>query len=234
MNVSPDRLFAALDATWPPASTRQVGTFELRDGAGGSKRVGATVLRGAFDAAVLDSMISEGARLFQVRAGQDDLDAALEARGYAVIDPTLHYTAPIATIAEKPRPVSLLSCWPPLEIQRQIWADGGIGPRRIDVMRRACAPKQAFVARFRNRAAGVGFIAIHDGIAMLHALQIEPDFRREGVARYMVRGMADWARTNGATDFALAVTKANTAARALYAALGMTESVRYHYREKQP
>lgn len=232
MSATSDRLFAALDATWPAAAIRQVGPFELRDGAGGGKRVSAAVLRGDFDVAALDTVEAEGARLFQVRAGQETLDASLEARGYTVVDPTIHYVAPIQAIAEKPPRVSLLSCWPPLEIQRQIWADGGTGASRVAVMLRACDPKQAFVARFRNRAAGVGFVAIHDGIAMLHALQIEPDFRREGVARYMVRGMAQWAREQGASHFALAVTEANTAARALYAALGMTESVRYHYRER--
>jgi N-acetylglutamate synthase len=234
MTVSSDRLFAALDATWPAASARRVGPFMLRDGANGGKRVSAAVLEGTFDDAALDAIEAEGALLIQVRDGQGNLDSALQARGYDVVDPTIHYVAPIGTLAEKPRPVSLLSCWPPLEIQRQIWADGGIGRSRVAVMERACDPKQAFISRFRNRAAGVGFVAIHDGIAMMHALQVEPDFRRAGVARYMVRGMAHWAQGQGADQFALAVTEANTAARALYAALGMTEAARYHYRERTP
>jgi GNAT superfamily N-acetyltransferase len=230
-----DALFAALDATWPAATTRACGPFLLRAGEGGGKRVNATLLTGAFSEAALDTVEAEMGphRVFQVRTGHAALDAALDARGYAVVDPTLHYQAPVASIAEAPRPVSLLGTWPPLAIQRQIWADGDIGPGRIAVMHRACTPKNAFIARFQNRAAGVGFVAIHDGIAMLHALHVEPDFRRKGVARYMVRGMAHWAQKQGAQTFALAVTVRNDPARALYSALGMSEAATYHYREKQ-
>jgi len=231
--MSTAALFSALEATWPPVSSRRVGPFRLREGGGGGKRVSAAVLDGAFSDAALDAAEAAGATLFQLRGAADAaLDAALEARGYRVVDPTLLYVAPIETVAAKPRPVSLLGTWPPLAIQRQIWADGGIGPERLAVMARACEPRHAFVARFQNRAAGTGFIAIDQGIAMLHALQVEPDFRRQGVARYMVQGMAHWAQEQGAHTFALAVTQGNAPARALYSALGMTEAGAYHYREK--
>ena len=219
-------LFDALEATWPPAASARTGVWRRNDGAGGGKRVSATVLEGAFDPATLPDD-----PLFQIRPGQEALDSALDARGYRVVDPTVLMEAPIDTVAEAPRPVSLLPMWPPLAIQRAIWAEGGIGPDRLAVMHRACDPKTGFVARFQNRAAGVGFVAVHDGIAMLHALHIEPEFRRKGVARYVVRGMADWARRQGATCFALAVTRANAPARALYSALGLAEVSAYHYRE---
>ncbi len=236
MTPSTEDLFAALDATWPPAAARRLGPFTLCDGAGGGKRVSATRLEGAFDIPALDRAESamRAPFLFQARAGQEALDTELAARGYALLDPTVLYAAPVDLVAAPPRPVSLLGAWPPLAIQRQLWLDGHIGPERLAVMERACGPKQSFIARFQNRAAGVGFVAIHQGIALLHALQVEPAFRRQGVARYMVRGMADWARENGAHTFALAVTRANATARALYTDLGMVEAGSYHYREKQP
>ena len=220
-------LFDALDATWPPAASETVGGYRRADGAGGGKRVSATVLTGEFDPADLPDD-----PLFQVRPGQQALDAALEARGYHVVDPTVLMAAPVATVAEAPRPISLLPMWPSLAIQRALWAEGGIGPERLAVMHRACLPRMGFIARFQNRAAGVGFAAVNRGIAMLHALHVEPAFRRQGVARYMVRGIADWAAQNGADTFALAVTQANAPARALYSALGMAEVSVYHYREK--
>lgn len=229
-----EALFAALEATWPALSSRRLGPFRLRDGAGGGKRASAALLDGPFDPAALDAAEAAGATLFQLRPGDEALDTALEARGYRVIDPSVIYAAPVDAVAEKPRPVSLLAAWPPLAIQRALWLEGGTGPARIAVMERASAPRQGFVARFRNRAAGVGFVALHDGTAMLHALHVDPEFRRQGVARYMVRGMADWAREAGATTFALAVTQGNAPARALYSALGMAEAAPYHYREKQP
>jgi len=234
--VSPAALQAALEATWPPAARQICGPFTLRDGQGGGKRVSAATLE-CGDASEAEITAAENAMqmmgqtpLFMLRT-QPALDQALEARGYARVDPTLFYVAPIETVAEAPRPVSLLSCWPPLAIQRQLWDDAGVGAARLAVMARASAPRNAFIARFRNRAAGVGFAALHDGIAMLHALETVPDFRRQGVARYMVRGIADWARSQGAEWFALAVTERNMAARALYSALNMTEAGSYHYRQ---
>ena len=233
--VSPAALHAALEATWPPAARQICGPFTLRDGQGGGKRVSAATLQGDASEAEISAaektMQAMGqAPLFMIRA-EPALDQALEARGYVRVDPTLFYAAPIAVVAEAPRPVALLSCWPPLAIQRQLWADAGVGPARLAVMARASAPRNAFIARFQNRAAGVGFAALHDGIAMLHALETVPDFRRQGVARYMVRGIADWARSQGAEWFALAVTERNMAARALYSALNMTEAGAYHYRQ---
>lgn len=227
-------LFDALEATWPPVSSRRIGPFRLREGAGGGKRVSAAVLDGAFTEAALDAVEAAGATLFQIRSGEDALDAALDARGYRTVNPSVLYVAPVETVAQKPRPVSLLAAWPPLAIQRALWAEAGVGPERIAVMMRACDPKQGFVARFQNRAAGVGFVAVSGGIAMMHALHVDPAFRRHGVARYMVRGMALWAQEHGARSFALAVTQGNAPARALYSGLGMVEAATYHYREKQP
>ena len=222
-------LLAALEGTWPAARTTRHGPFLLRDGAGGGKRVSAATLDGPFSEGALDTAIAAGARIFRL-SGDGPLDAALAQRGFALVDPSLIYAAPVAAIAAPPRPVSLLPCWPPIAMQRQLWRDAGTGPERLAVMARASTPRMAFIARHRNRAAGVAFCALHDGIAMLHALDILPEFRREGVARNTVRGIAHWAAEQGATTFALAVTVANQPARALYTALGMTEALAYHYR----
>ncbi len=226
-----EALFEALEATWPPAASHKVGPFRLRDGAGGGKRVSAVLLDGDFSPAALDAVADQP--LFQLRPGQEALDAALVERGYRKIDPTIMMQAPVATLAEKPRPVSLPTIWPPLAIQRRIWEEGHVGPERVAVMLRACDPKMSFIARIRDKPAGVGFVAIHRGIAMLHALYVEPAFRREGIGVRMVRGMAYWAEQQGAETFALAVTEANAAARALYRGLGMAEVAAYHYRESQ-
>jgi N-acetylglutamate synthase len=236
MSPSAARLHAALDATWPPASRTRSGPFTLRQGEGGGKRVSAATLNGCFSAAALEAaetaLLKRGDQpLFMIRAGDEALDRALADRGYNVVDPTVFYAAPVDAIAEKPRPSSLFDCWPPLALQKQIWRDAGIGPERLAVMARAPEPRAAFIARFRNRAAGVGFCALDGEVAMLHALEIEPSFRRQGVARYMVRGMADWARGRGAEWLALAVTERNLAARGLYTALGMAEAGGYHYRQ---
>ncbi|MCA0205911.1 MAG: GNAT family N-acetyltransferase [Proteobacteria bacterium] len=224
-----DALFDALEASWPPASSQTRGPFRLRDGAGGGKRVSAALLKGPFDEAALDAL---DAPLFQLRPGQEDLDRALHARGYRIVDPTVLMEAPVEALAVKPKAVSLPTIWPPLAIQRRIWAEGHVGPERLAVMARAVDPKMSFIARIRDKPAGVGFLAIHEGIAMVHAVHVEPAFRRQGVGAGMMRGMAYWAQQNGAHTLALAVTEANAGARALYRGLGMTETSAYHYRER--
>lgn len=240
----PAALHTALEASWPACARHVCGPFTLREGMGGGKRVSAATLDGAApDGAALtraeSAMRALGQPpLFMIRAADaapEDaaLDALLAARGYGLVDPTLFFSAPVQAIARAPRPVSLFGLWPPLAMQRQLWADAGIGPGRQAVMARAATPRRAFIARHQNRAAGVAFCAIDtaSGIAMLHALEIEPGFRRKGVARDMVQGIAHWAAEAGAAHFALAVTERNIAARALYAALGMEVAGRYHYRE---
>lgn len=229
-------LDAALAATWPAAAVERLGPVTLREGAGGGRRVSAATLDGPFDPGALSRAEAElRARgktpLLRVRRGQQALDAWAEARGYALVDPTLYYTAPIAALARPPRPVSLFALWPMLAVQAQLWADAGIGPARLAVMARAAAPKAAFLARIENRAAGVAFAALSGTTAMLHALAVPPGFRRRGVARLMVTGIAHWAQMQGATTLALAVTAANAPARALYDGLGMVEAGGFHYRE---
>lgn len=227
---------AALLATWPPVSQRALGPVTLRDGAGGGKRVSAASLDGPFDPAAIDrasaAMRAAGqAPLYRVRSDQTDLDAHLAAQGFALVDPTMFLSARVAALAAPPRPISLFGLWPPLAIQSQIWAEAGIGPARRAVMDRVAGPKAAFVARVNNRAAGAAFAALHDTTAMLHALEILPGARRQGVGRLMVTGIAHWAQTQGADTLALAVTEANAPARALYTSLGMDHAGGYHYRE---
>ncbi|MCC5986798.1 MAG: GNAT family N-acetyltransferase [Pararhodobacter sp.] len=243
--MPPAALHAALEASWPAAARHRCGPFTLREGAGGGKRVSAATLDNgsAVDGAAIahaEAMMRGLGQppLFMIRAagaapGDVGLDAALAARGYEMVDPTLFFAAPVQAIARAPGPMSLFGLWPPLAVQCQLWQEAGIGPARQAVMARTCTPRRAFIARHSNRAAGVAFCAIdtETGIAMLHALEVEPGFRRKGVARDMVQGIAQWAEGAGAAHFGLAVTERNIAARALYAGLGMAEAGRYHYRQ---
>ncbi|TVP71769.1 MAG: GNAT family N-acetyltransferase [Rhodobacteraceae bacterium] len=229
------QLMAALEATWPAAATTDVDGWRLRDGSCGGKRVSAAraLVPAAEVARAEMAMLAAGQRpIFQLTPDQEALDQALAARGYARLDPTLLYLAPIDTIAQKPPPVRLFDIWPPLAIMREIWTEGGIGPARQKVMDRAPAPKTALIARIDDRASGVGFVAIHEGIAMLHAVEVAPRARRKGVARVLLRGAGAWAQAQGAAWMALAVTEANSGACSLYEGLGLRVAGRYHYREK--
>lgn len=234
--MTPDRLTALIDATWPAKSFRDVDGWTIRAGGGAGSRVSAATATKT--ARLEEHPIAANAMrdlgqtpLFMVRDGEDALDAVLADRGYQIKDPVTLYTAPVAAIAsERPPRVTCFQVWPPLATQAEIWEAGGIDDARLAVMDRVAGPKTSVLGRFGDTPAGTGFAAIHDGTAMLHAIETSHAFRRHGLGRNMIRALSFWAQEKGANDIALLVTRANTAANALYLSMGFTPAGGYHYR----
>ena len=228
--MTPQIFYDVVEATWPPASAKRCGPWMIRDGQGGGKRVEATTSEAAFSSADLEQCTSD---LFMVRMGEDDLDAALETRGFKVIDPTLGYAIDVAELTKEPVPhVSAFALWPPLAIQRDIWANGGIGPARIAVMERAETAKTSILARHKDQPAGSAFVAIHENVAMIHAIEVVPAMRRQGIGANILRCAAHWAQDQGADTLSLLVTRANAPANALYTSQKFKVVGHYHYRIK--
>lgn len=239
-------LYDVIDGTWPAAKTHVDGPFIIRQGSetdgqyaglsGGQRVTAATITRPVTDAEIPTAEAAMRALgqspLFMIRDGDGDLDDMLAARGYAVHDPVNLYAAPIDDIATQlPPPVTAFCIWEPLAMMHDIWKKGGIDAGRVAVMHRVMGAKTGLMGRLNEHPAAAGFIAIHDDIAMLHALEILPHQRRQNMATYAMRQAAFWARDNGATHMSLLVTKANIGANALYASLGMTIVGQYHYRK---
>lgn len=228
-------LFAVLDATWPGAELAQAGGFTVRRGAGGGRRVSAARASGEWSEADIDATMAQQATwdqspLFQVVDGDTALAEALTARGMQPCEATILMVAPIAALNDKPvPPVTAFCIWPPMAIQRDLWAQGGIGPDRLAVMDRARAPKTAVLGRVDDRAGGTAFVALHKGVAMIHSVEVAPDHRRKGMGEWIMRGAALWAADQGATHFALAVSRANDGAIALYEKLGFSQAGGYSY-----
>ncbi|MCF7701299.1 GNAT family N-acetyltransferase [Loktanella sp. M215] len=227
---------AVIDATWPAAARRSHGPWTIRTGAGGGNRVSAATAVAAVGLDDLDSAVSAmrdlgQEPLFMVRDGEDALDRMLADAGYIIRDPTVIRACPTASLTTEPvPPVTAFTVWPPLAAQRDIWADGGIGPARLAIMDRVQGTKTTLFGRIDDRPAGTLFVAIHDGTAMLHGLEVATHHRRKGLARHLTRAAAFWAQRQGAAEFSLLVTAANAGANALYADLGLAEVGRYHYR----
>lgn len=230
--MTPEHLFAVMEATWPPARQWQVGAFTLRDGAGGGKRVSAASLSASWPDGDLGPLEAMADPMVLIRDGDAALDAALAARGWQVVDPVVAYAAPVADLAAELPPLSAFAHWPPLEIARMIWTQGGVGPARLAVMDRVPGPKAALLARLGDRPAGVAFVARHGDDVMLHALEVTPGLRRQGVGQTLLHAAANWAAAEGAARLSLVVTARNTAARALYSRLRMEGVGQYHYRMK--
>ena len=236
--MTPEALADVMELTWPPARAFSVGPWCIRDGQGGGKRVSAATAEPDWrDEAIPQAEAAMAGLgqvpLFLIRQGDDLLDQALQSRGYRVVDPVVAYGAPTAVLADPPAPpMTAFAHWPPLAICADIWAEGGIGPERLAVMQRASGPKCAILGRANDHPTGVAFVAIQGCVAMLHALEVRPEARRQGSAHNILRAAARWAQENGADSLSLVVTVANTAARSLYASLGMALVGQYHYRQR--
>lgn len=230
------KLYAMIDATWPASTKQALGPWTIRlDARGGSRVSAATAELPAQDAdiAIAQNAMQEAGQtpLFMIREGDADLDRDLAARGYVIKDPVNMYAAPAALIAtDRPPPVTSFEVWPPLAAQTEVWAAGGIGAARLDVMDRALHPKTTLLGRLGDSVAGTGFVAAAADCAMLHALEIGIAYRRRGLARHLTRAAAFWALDHGADYLTLVTTQANKGANALYTSLGMTLVGQYHYR----
>lgn len=234
----PPALTAAFEATWPAAGYARFGDVVIGRGEGGGGRVGsARAISPAWRRADLEAA-AEQARAWNqpplIRALDHDtrLTGTLTDLGWRRRTPSVILAIAPERLVDIPiPPVTAFAIWPPLAIQRDIWSAGNIGPGRQAVMQRAAGPRCALLGRIEDRAAGAGFVAVHEGVAMLHALEILPAKRRKGLAGWMVREAAHWAMGQSADRLALAVTRGNSGALALYRKLGFEEIAGYGYWE---
>lgn len=237
-SLKTDVFYEVIDATWPAAARSKINTVTIRDGQGGGKRASAATVDGELDLADLERAEQAMAdldqdALFMIRQGDEALDVLLENQGYKVVDPVTIYAIDAEVIAtQRPPRTVAIQVWEPLRIMEEIWALGGIGPDRIGVMHRACDPKSGFISRWQDKPGGAFFTAMHNGIVMVHALEILPYQRRLGLGRWAMIRAAFWTLDNGGHTIAAVCTKSNTEANALYASLGMNVVGQYHYRIK--
>jgi GNAT superfamily N-acetyltransferase len=238
MSAIAQQLNNICDGTWPAAATKRQGPWTLRYGQGGGKRVSAATADGPvqktdiYTAEVAMQCMGQ-APLFMIRDGDEALDQLLEAQGYNVVDPAVIYSIPVNALTDFEIPLVTTFCvWEPLAIMAEIWARGGIGPARLDVMSRA-VNKTGILSRWNEQPAGAAFAAISDGVCMVHAVEILEHQRRQGVGAWMMRQAAFWAAEQGVQELAVLCTTANAAANGLYKSLGFSEKGHYHYRQKQ-
>lgn len=226
-----------VDATWPAARYQRLGPFKLRQGQGGGSRVSAANAQGLVTNDDIDTaeaaMQGMGQKhIFCLWPGDERLDDQLKNRGYQILDPVNIYTCPVDHLTDLALPpVTVFTTWEPLSIMQEIWAQGGIGPQRLAVMERVQGPKTGLLIRHKDHPAGTGFVAMHDGVAVVHALEILPTHRRQGLGQWAMRAAAFWARGNGAHTLSVICTKANAGANGLYRTLGMEIAGEYHYRQ---
>ncbi|MEM7438583.1 MAG: GNAT family N-acetyltransferase [Pseudomonadota bacterium] len=233
-----EEIFTAVDATWPAAGYQQVGPWCVRKGLGGGQRVSAASTDQAVSAA--DVATAEAAMMalnqspvFMIQGDQAGLDTALDRLGYRIKDPVDVWAGPVKQVAQDyERSLAAIFVDYPMPILAGIWATGGIGPARLDIMRRAKGPKTCILGRLGDKPRGAAFVAVHESVAMTHAVEVRADARRNGVAERMMKAAAWWAGQHGATELAALTVSRNTGTQAMWQKLGMQVVSHYHYRVK--
>ena len=152
-------LYEVVDHTWPAHRKISCGSWILRQGCGGGKRVSAATLQSRID--IPDISVAEKGMLelgqdplFMIRCGDKKLDQILDDGAYKFVDAVNIYCTSCKSILRSTPPrLSAFYIWEPLEIQKDIWSHGGIDRNRIAVMERANCIKTSLLMRWDNHPA---------------------------------------------------------------------------------
>jgi N-acetylglutamate synthase len=218
-------------AAWPAPDTGQLGEWTLRAAGGWTGRANSALPTGDPGLPLPDAIEAVEswyrARGLPPRINvplplRADLDAALDARGWARSVPTLVQTAPIAAVlaAAPPRPDL-----PPVRLDPtpdDAWLavvarrKGELPDAAHHVITAARRVVCASVARDRAVARG----AVIRDFLHLALVEVAEPARGQGLARHVTRALAEWGRSEGAGTAFLQVESTNLPAITLYSSLG--------------
>ena len=235
------RVERACMAAYPPRVTQRVGGWQVARSGGGSRRsnaASATKAEATFDAATLATIAAlydgDGQpTIMRVTDLTPAVSSVLNDAGFGTAE------GHTRTLLRRLRPgssrdgnVIVRTTADPAWLAARRRLGGNIEDPAL-VAARISVP----VAYARLGDGGVteamGYVAVHDRIAVLEAIATDLNARRRGHARAVVGALLDWAAAQGAEYAALQVEEANVAARALYVGMGFaTDLYGYHYRRR--
>jgi N-acetylglutamate synthase len=218
-------------AAWPAPDTEQLGQWTLRAAGGWTGRANSAMPTGDPGLPLPDAIEAVEAwyrarglapRINVPLPLRADLDAALDARGWARSIPSLVQTAPIAAIlaAAPPRPDL-----PPVRLDPapdEAWLavvarrTGDLPDAAHHVLTAARLVKCASVEQDLAVARG----AVVRDFLHLALVEVAEPARGRGLARHVTRALAEWGRSEGAGTAFLQVESTNLAAVTLYRGLG--------------
>lgn len=239
----------AANEAWPAPVQGRLGAWILRAAENWTGRANSALAVGDPDR-TLEAAI-EGVVDWYAARGQAALinapmplaapvNAALDERGWTARPLTLVQTAPLAAVLADPPgrtdlpPVTLADAptddWFAMVAEHK----GTLPEAAVRVL--TGVPGTVF-ASVRDSAGGLlavarGTVTGPDRWHGISLVQCAPAARRQGLARHVVRTMAQWARQRGATRAYLQVEERNAAAVGLYGRLGFTTHHTYLTREQ--
>ncbi|MDC0042395.1 GNAT family N-acetyltransferase [Paracoccaceae bacterium] len=225
-----------LEDTWPPKKVIRLDDWTIRISEGAGKRASAISLEGIWEETSfkrLKNLLKKlgKSEIFMVYQSDSLFEKELNERNYKVFDKSCVFEIAVAELikTEAP-PVTMFSIWPPLQIQKELWIANGISWQRQAVMDRARKPKTSILGRWNDNSIASAFVAKSGDVAFLHALVVDKNFRRQGVARALMRHAGQWATKHNCARLMVVTTETNSAANSLYTSLEFQLVNKYHYR----
>ena len=166
------------------------------------------------------------------------LDAELARRGWTIARPTIVLTRPLerrthdgpAVDDESPAGTSTFADAPGRDwIAGYHYRGGPLPDFAVELLTRHERVTFAGIER-AGRIAAIGRGVVDDGWLGITAIDVTPEFRRQGLATEIMHDLFGWGVEHDARDCYLQVDESNAAALRLYAGLGFTEHHRYQYR----
>ena len=172
-------------------------------------------------------------------AKPEQLDAALDERGYVEFDKTL---VQIRSLAEIPRPAlrtDVVLATPPItEFVEAVGELRGSTAREraAHLERLSCMPlaMNAIVAHIDGCVVAAGQAAIDGDLAGIFDMMTATAWRGRGLATQIAEALLAWTGQQRATHAFLQVNDDNAPALAVYRKLGFTTAYTYHYHYRAP
>lgn len=165
-----------------------------------------------------------------------DLDAVLDARGYAYGSPTSVEAAAVADVLPSLPSGDVMVADEPSEEWLDLWwaVDGRGDAAARAVARRILTggPARYGTVLDADGVAAVARLALVGEWGGLYCMAVRPDARRRGLGSVLLRGLLADAAAAGVRRCWLQVREDNPGARAFYARLGFRPASRYHYRTR--
>lgn len=233
---------------WPAFEVELAGGWLLRFAEGYSKRANsATPIRpgATLDVGLIDSIAASFetrglSACFRMTGSEDGAaDAALEAAGYELYDPSLGMAADLEAEgvgdpdAADDRAIRLESVAKPGWIAAAATAYGGDKANRDilgRIVRRIRQPAAFATFSMDGQDSAWGLAVAERGYVGLYDIVVAPELRGLGLGRRLVARLMDWGRQQGASRAYLQCRETNEVAVPLYRSLGFATAYRYTHR----
>lgn len=230
--VTAEEIQTIASRAWPATETESLGAWTLR-AAGGFTRRANSALAAGDPGRPLDAALAAVTRWYGERgtvpwiqiADGSPYVAGLEELGWVREADTLVRTAVLAPLTELAGASGVaLSRTPDSSWLSAYHRTGSLADQALKVV--SGGPS----VWFATAPGAIGRAVIDGPWALFGAVEVAPAQRRRGLATAVMGALARQAYAEGATAAYLQVEADNTAARALYDAMGFADHHRYHYR----